>query len=122
MKTTTLILAVLTLSIFSMGTTNAASKKAISEIATNAQLKEALQYMFNWTPMVDLMGNDNECNLSVQFTINKNHELTDIKVNGNNEEMVRYAYLTLSRAKLPIAESLEQNKFTVDLHFILKGK
>lgn len=118
MITITFILAVITLGFFCFSAINAGSKVESENAQTH--LSNILDKLFLATPLDNLMGDDKECQLTVRFTVNDNYELTNLRINGNNEKMISYAYAKLSEEAAKIESEIEPSKYDVKLRFILR--
>ena len=118
MKTTTLILVALMFGIFSTSSINAGS--ILEKQSTNKQLSEKIESVFQNIPLEDLMIFREKCNLEVNFEINNNNELTNIHINGSNQELVRYALNELSKSSVKVSPSFEHKKYSINILCILR--
>jgi hypothetical protein len=117
MKTTSIILAALVFGIFSVLPVNASSRKEKRNIETT-QATKALRTMFKQVPNDEnLMGNNTEEKITVNFRINGQNELTNLNVQGSNDKIVKQAYETISKNASTLG--LNKGAYEVTLRFVV---
>ena len=116
MKTRTLILVALALSIFSVTNLHAGEKDAVPN--AEQTLREEIKEIFYNVPYEGVMGDESVSTISVEFKINKDHKLQVISVNGENERLVRYAYNKLSQRTIKASPLLDGNGYSINLRFV----
>ena len=119
MKTANLILAAFALSIFSVTNLRAGEKEAIVSSAEQS-LRQEIGLVFSNVPYEGLMGDKNECTITIDFKIDQNHELSVIRVDGENQRLVRYAFNKLSYRTIKANPLLAGKGYTVSLRFVTK--
>jgi len=118
MITISLILVAAVISYFYFSTTNANTYKHNIDNA-KSNLSGILDRLFYSVPLQDMLGNEKECMVSVRFTVNEFYELTNLKVNGGNEEIVKYTQSKLTEEIEKHVEEMEPSKYDVKLKFVL---
>jgi hypothetical protein len=115
MKTLTIILAVFALGFLCIPSLSAGS--GIEKKITQKQLSQALYSLFRNAPLEDIMGDENDCNVNIYFKINDNNEMTDVYIDGKNEQIVRYAYNTLTGKTVKVTPCKDRIAYMVSLRF-----
>lgn len=118
MKTKILILAALVIGIFFNTSINAGS--GLEKENNETMLTQTFETLFQNAPLQDLMDYYEKCKINVKFRINANHEISNIRVAGNNSEMVNYVTMKLSQTPIKVNPSFEQKGYTISLYFILR--
>lgn len=122
MRTKFLYIAIL-VGVFSLSSVNAGSGNVASEATgrefkrTDREVGRTLENMFSKAPLEELM--DGTENLNIKFRINKNNNMTDIKVTGENKELADYVYQKLMTEKISI-NSAKPDKYSIDMVFVLR--
>jgi hypothetical protein len=119
MKTMTMILAALVFGFFY--TTSGNANSGLENQNSEKQLTETIYSLVQSAPLEDLMESNEKCSLDVQFRINRNNEITDVKVKGENPELVKYVIRKLSQSPVFINSTLKNHNFRVTLFFALKS-
>jgi hypothetical protein len=85
-----------------------------------SHLSEILDRLFVAAPFQNIMGDEKECQLSVRFTVNEYYELTNLKISGENEELVKFAHMKLPGEISKYVDDIVPSKYNVKLRFVLK--
>ena len=121
MKTSTLFLAALAFGLFNPNSINAGSGlKGLKYKNNDKKLAQTIESLFKDAPLEDLMYIDERCTLHVKFKIDENNQITDINIDGDNRELVRYANAKLSHNSVAVNSTFEQRTYAITLQFILK--
>ena len=118
MITITLILVAITIGYFCITSINTGSNIELEN--AKLQLSMILDKLFLTTPLYKLMGDDKECQLTVKFTVNENYEITNLKIDGENNNLVKYVHRKLSEDAAKFASDIEPSKYNVKLRFVLR--
>ena len=118
MKITTLILAAFLLGIFGTSAMNAES--TAEKQSSKEELKETIKTAFQNIPLQDLMLTKERCNLEINFEVNRDNELANIKIKGTNQELVHYALYELNHAQIKVSPCIDHKKYSVIIQCILR--
>jgi hypothetical protein len=114
MKTTRIFVAILAITLLSVGKNFASENASVN--AAKENLKEQIQKVFNTTPMEDLINEPNEV-ITVVFKINKDHQFELIQVKGDNERLVNYSKRILASKKIVADPLVESKAYTLPVLF-----
>jgi hypothetical protein len=117
MKTTKLFLALLILGCISFSALEAMPGKA--QTSSNNQLNSEIYSVLKMVPYIEIL-DGNVSLINIEFKVNENHEMTDLKITGENDRLVRYAYWTLSRKVIKVDPELKPSAYSIDVTFIVK--
>ncbi len=84
------------------------------------QLKSKIESLFSNVPFEDVIGNEECCNLKIEFTINDCQHMENIVVKGENADLVHYAKMLLSNNKIKADSQLTGITFGVSMKFVYK--
>jgi hypothetical protein len=118
MITITLILIAITIGYFWFTSVNPGSNPELDH--AKSQLSCILDNLFVSVPLSNLLGDEKEAQLSVRFTVNEYYELTNLKVSGENEELIKYANMKLPGEITKHVDNILPSKYNVKLRFVLK--
>ena len=118
MTTLIFILVAVAIGYFCITSINSGSNRELDH--AKLQLSGILDNFFISTPLSNLMGDEKECQLSVRFTVNEYYELTNLKISGENEELVKYANMKLPEEISKNVDDIVPSKYNVKLRFVLK--
>jgi hypothetical protein len=117
MITITLILVAITIGYFCLNLITPGSNQEVN--SAKSQLSEILDKLFFTIPLHNLMDDEKVSQLSIKFTVNENYELTNLKIKGENEKLVKYAQIKLSEEITKYVDYIEPSKYNVKLRFVL---
>ena len=121
MKTSTLFLAALAFGLFNPNSANAnPASNGLKTKSNDKKLAQTIESLFKDAPLEDLMYIDERCTLHVKFKIDENNQITNINIDGDNPELVRYANTRLTHNSVAVNSTYEQRTYTITLQFVLK--
>ena len=119
MKTAIFILAAFTLSFLSVTSLRAGEKEAMVSAAEQS-LRQEIKSLFFSVPYEGVMGDNTECTIKVDFRIDENHEVSVVRVDGENDRLVSYAFNKLADKTIKVNPVLDGKGYTVNLLFVAK--
>jgi hypothetical protein len=119
MKTQKSIIAALLLGLVFTLSGYANESNATSE--AEYDLKQYISHVFRQTPWEDIVSPDGCCTVILKFRVNEDLTLDDIQVEGENEDLVHYAHVVLTRSKIKADKLLEGNSYRLQIRFQNQG-
>ena len=108
----------LTLTVVMLGLVSLQASEGREVTSAKNQLKSEIKNLFNYVPFEDLIDNEECCTLRVEFTINDSQQMENIVVEGDNDDLVRFAKTLLSKNKIVADSQLVGRTFGVSLKFV----
>ena len=117
MKTTKLFLATLVLGVISLSTLKATPGR--EQNSSNDKVKNELYSLLKTVPFIDVM-DENKSTINVEFRVNQNHEMADIKITGKDKRVVNYATWVLTRKTIKVDPEMKSTSYNVDVTFEIR--
>jgi hypothetical protein len=88
--------------------------------AAKSELKDHISFLFRQVPWEDVVGEEGCC-VQLSFTVNDQLNLEDIQIEGENEDLVHYAKVVLTRNKIKADPVLKGQTYHMKIRFVNKA-
>ena len=116
MKTVKTILFVSILLVAGLSRSFAGENEAYSKAID--QLKTEVENSFRQFPFEAINSTDHECQMVVTFTVNEQHEMINIHVEGTDEHLAGYVKRILERKSIELDAALDGKMCRMPIRFV----